>query len=77
MYAQADMSGSPLAEEFRDAVQPNGYCVLAWKSQGNDGFASRPLIRALGSRGEVLTELHPGEHLDTTTLASINLDEPG
>lgn len=57
-------------------IQPNGYCVLAWKSQGNDGFASRPLIRALGGRGEVLTELHPGEQLDTTTLASISLDEP-
>ena len=58
------------------AVLPHGYCMVAWKSHRQDGPTPRPLIKALGSSGEVLTEIGPGQFLDTATLASTHLDEP-
>ena len=55
----------------RLVVQPHGYFVVTWRSSRHDGFASRPLIKAVGSNGEVLTELRRGEFVDTASLDSI------
>src|SRR5262249_21537804 len=51
-------------------VPQHGYCTVTWKSERYDMFASRPVIKALGQNGEVLTELRPGEYVDTASLAS-------
>jgi len=51
-------------------VPPHGYCIVNWKSERYDGIASRPVIRVMGSTGDVLTELRSGEYLDTASLAS-------
>jgi hypothetical protein len=52
-------------------VPSHGYCLVTWKSPVFDRSAPRPLLRALGSHGEVLTEYRPGEYVDTATLAAV------
>jgi len=55
----------------RVEIPEHGHVVVAWKSPAADR-PSRPPITAIGADGAILSELGPGDHLDTLTWAAIN-----
>ena len=49
----------------------HGHVVVAWKARSAVPHLRRPRITALDGTGNVLTELGPGNYLDTATMAAI------
>lgn|GEM_PF-4059618 len=52
-------------------VPAHGHVVVAWKARSAVPHLRRPRITALDGTGNVLTELGPGNYLDTATMAAI------
>ncbi len=52
-------------------VSPHGYSIITWRSRDRDDLTSRPEIKAIAADGSILAELHPGDYLDSLTLAAL------
>lgn len=63
-----------LFAERRIEVPAHGRCVIVWKSAAPTltGRLDRPRIAAVDQRGRTLTELGPGDVIDTTTQALLD-----
>jgi hypothetical protein len=60
------------AGDRRIIVPDHGYVVVAWKSAPAGVPSGRPPIAALSQDGSALTQLGPGDYLDSRTLASLD-----
>lgn len=56
----------------RITVPEHGYVIIAWKAPPASAFPPRPPIVAVGEDGSVLSELGPGDHLDSRAWADID-----
>jgi hypothetical protein len=71
MFRVAAEVGHLQAGGRRITVPEHGYVIVAWKAPSASLLPPRPPIAAVGAGGSWLSELGPGDHLDSRAWADI------